>query len=163
MTNACSIFWETNRLYSRKPISAEGQLAAQKFCPRGGDMAGSQFCRFKYRHGGLFGVVLSLVLCAGAGSADAQHAAEALSLSPMNFDMWCQETRGLSPARCDQRIPMDDAAFQAFSNTIETYEILGLRARAKDREINQDILHYDPVDHPTEFSAPQTDRPNRGD
>jgi hypothetical protein len=90
----------------------------------------------------------------------AQHAAESLKLQPMNFDMWCQETERLAPDRCDQRIPMDDAAFQDFSNKIETYEIRNLNGRDRYIEIDRDIVHYDPVDHPTEFSAPQVDRPN---
>ena len=76
--------------------------------------------------------------------------------------MWCQETQKLPPARCDRRSPADDAAFQTFSNRIETYEMEYLRARARDREIDRDIVHYDPEEGPTEFSVPQTDQPDRG-
>jgi hypothetical protein len=108
-------------------------------------------------------ILTLLAIFCGAGSALAQEASDSMKLQPMNFDMWCQETQKLPPSRCDQRRPADDAAFQIFSNYIETYEIRNLRATERTREINRDIVHYDPIDHPTEFSAPQTSQPNRGD
>lgn len=106
-------------------------------------------------------ILTMLAVICGAGSAQAQEASDSMKLEPMNFDMWCQETQKLPPSRCDQRWPADDAAFQTFSNYIETYEIKNLRATERSREIDRDIVHYDPVDRPTEFSAPQTDQPSR--
>jgi hypothetical protein len=108
-------------------------------------------------------ILTLLVMFAGMGSARAQEGSGPWKLQPMNFDMWCQETEHLAPARCDQRSPADDAAFQSFSNKVESYEIDSLRRQARNREIMQDIVHYDPVDHPMELSAPQTDQPNRND
>jgi len=102
-----------------------------------------------------------LAVSSGAGSALAQQGAESLKLQPMNFDMWCQETEQLPAARCDQRIPADDVTFSSFTNKIETYEMRSLRARERERQINTDFLHYDPVDHPTAISAPQTEVPVR--
>jgi hypothetical protein len=102
-----------------------------------------------------------LAACSAAGSALAQQETETLKLQPLNFDMWCQETEQLPAARCDRRIPADDAGFSTFTSKIETYEMRSLRDRAREREISRDILHYDPVDHPTAISAPQTDMPVR--
>ncbi|HEX3667144.1 MAG TPA: hypothetical protein VHU23_18120 [Rhizomicrobium sp.] len=83
-------------------------------------------------------------------------------LHEMNFDMWCQEQQHLSPERCDKRLPQDDAAFQAYTNKIENYEIPYLQRRQKDQTLNQVIIHNDPVDHPTLPSQPQTDEPPAG-
>ena len=80
----------------------------------------------------------------------------------MNFDMWCQEQQHLPPDRCDKRLPQDDAAFQAYSNKIENYEIPYLRHQQNDQTLNQTIIHNDPVDHPTLPSQPQTDDPPAG-
>lgn len=112
---------------------------------------------------GMSRVILALLaMYSGIGSAAAQQGSEPWKLQSQNFDMWCQETQRLPPARCDRRSPADDAAFQTFSNKLETYEIENLRGQSRNDEINRDIVHYDPVDHPTEFSAPQTDQPERG-
>ena len=83
-------------------------------------------------------------------------------LHEMNFDMWCQEEQHLPPERCDKRLPQDDAAFQAYSNKIENYEIPYLQHQGNEQTINRDIVHNDPVDHPTLPSQPQTDQPPVG-
>lgn len=80
-------------------------------------------------------------------------------LHEMNFDIWCQEQKHLPPARCDQRLPADDAEFQAYRNQIEKYEIPYLQRRNDEENLNRVILHNDPVDHPTLPSQPQTDQP----
>jgi len=80
-------------------------------------------------------------------------------LNDMNFDMWCQEEQHLPPARCDKRLPDDDAAFQAYRNKIETYEIPYLQRKRDELTINRDILHNDPVGNPTRPSQPQTEQP----
>ncbi|MGH6877338.1 MAG: hypothetical protein ACREHV_08170, partial [Rhizomicrobium sp.] len=77
----------------------------------------------------------------------------------MNFDMWCQEQQHLDPDRCDKRLPADDAAFQAYSNKIESYEIPWLQRRDREENLNRVIIHNDPVDHPTLPSQPQADQP----
>jgi hypothetical protein len=69
-------------------------------------------------------------------------------LREISFDMWCQETRHFPPARCDKRLPEDDAAFQAYVDTIERYETQKLNTQARDRHIEQMIDRADPVDHP---------------
>ena len=96
-------------------------------------------------------ILTFLAMFSGVGSAVAQQESEPLKLQSQNFDMWCQETQRLPPARCDQRSSADDAAFQAFSNRFETYEIENLRVQTRNDEINREIVHYDPVDRPTEF------------
>lgn len=107
-------------------------------------------------------ILTLLAIFSGIGSASAQRESEPLKLQSLNFDMWCQETQKLPPARCDRRSPADDAAFQTFSNKLETYEIENMRVQTRNDEINREIVHYDPVGRPTEFSVPQTDRPDRG-
>ena len=100
-----------------------------------------------------------LIICLSFGGAEAQQGPRPFRLQEMNFDLWCQETQQLPPERCDQRLPADDAAFQAYENKMEAYEIDYLKRHAQDRSIDRNILHYDPIDHPREISAPQTDRP----
>ena len=80
-------------------------------------------------------------------------------LTEMNFDMWCQEEQHLPPARCDKRLPEDDAAFQAYRNKIENYEIPYLQRKRDEQTLNRVILHNDPVDHPTRPSQPQAEQP----
>jgi hypothetical protein len=80
-------------------------------------------------------------------------------LHEMNFDMWCQEEQHLPPDRCDKRLPADDAAFQAYRNKIERYEIPYLEQREHEQNLNRVIIHADPVDHPTLPSQPQTEQP----
>jgi hypothetical protein len=92
-----------------------------------------------------------------AARADAQ--ATSYPLAEINFDMWCQETQHLPPDRCDKRLPKDDADFEAFIAKYEKYEIPYLQRRDDAIEFNKVILHNDPVDHPVEPSAPQTDQP----
>jgi hypothetical protein len=72
----------------------------------------------------------------------------------MNFDMWCQEEQHLPPARCDKRLPEDDADFNAYRAKIERYEIPYLQQQQKQLQINSNILHNDPVDHPNRPSQP---------
>ena len=93
--------------------------------------------------------------------ADAQSA-QPYALHEMNFDMWCQEQQHLPPDRCDKRLPQDDAAFQAYSNKIENYEIPYLQRQQNEQTINRTIIHNDPVDHPTLPSQPQADQPPAG-
>lgn len=101
------------------------------------------------------GILAGIVLALVASRADAQ----AYQLHEMNFDMWCQEQQHLPPERCDKRLPQDDAAFQAYTNKIENYEIPYLKRRKDDETLNRVIIHNDPVDHPTLPSQPQADQP----
>jgi hypothetical protein len=82
-------------------------------------------------------------------------AQEPYPLHEMNFDMWCQEEKHLPPDRCDQRLPQDDAEFEAYRATIEKYEIPYLQQRQQEQNLNQLIVHNDPVDHPIQPSTPQ--------
>lgn len=66
----------------------------------------------------------------------------------INFDMWCQETQHLPPARCDKRLPADEAAFEDYREKVEKYEIPYLRGRESGAQLNRVILHNDPVDNP---------------
>jgi hypothetical protein len=97
----------------------------------------------------------------GAAQVSAQND-RPYPLHEMNFDMWCQEQQHLPPARCDKRLPQDDAAFQAYTNKIENYEIPYLQRQQNDQTLNRVIIHNDPVDHPTLPSQPQTDQPPPG-
>jgi hypothetical protein len=93
-----------------------------------------------------------------AGRADAQSST-ALPLQEMNFDMWCQDEQKLPPERCDKRTPADDAAFQAYREKIEHYEVPYLEKREQSDNLNRVLLHNDPVDHPTQPSQPQEQAP----
>ncbi len=75
-------------------------------------------------------------------------------LQNMNFDMWCQEQQHLPPERCDERLPEDDADFNAYRAKIERYEIPYLQQQQKELQLNSGILHNDPVDNPTRPSQP---------
>ncbi|MGD0192732.1 MAG: hypothetical protein ABSD74_18490 [Rhizomicrobium sp.] len=97
-------------------------------------------------------VLGSLAVAAIAGRAEAQ---QPYPIQEMNFDMWCQEEKHLPPERCDQRLPDDDAEFQAYRNTIEKYEIPYLQHREQQENLNRVIIHGDPIDHPDTPSAPQ--------
>ncbi len=105
---------------------------------------------------GIFVAGLALVLLTVRASGQGE---KPYPLHEMNFDMWCQEEQHLPPDRCDRRLPGDDAAFQAYRNKIERYEIPYLQHRRDEQTLNRVILHNDPVDHPTLPSQPQTDQP----
>lgn len=85
-------------------------------------------------------VALFAVPAAGQGGA--------LDLTPMNFDLWCQETQHLPPDRCDRRLPNDEAAFEAYRDKVEKYEIPYLKGRETGQQLDRAILHNDPVDKP---------------
>lgn len=103
---------------------------------------------------GIVAAGFALAVLATRAGAQAPYA-----LHEMNFDMWCQEEQHLPPERCDKRLPQDDAAFQAYSNKIENYEIPYLQQKKKEQTVNSVIIHNDPVDHPTLLSQPQADQP----
>ncbi|HUO90812.1 MAG TPA: hypothetical protein VMU08_16680 [Rhizomicrobium sp.] len=70
------------------------------------------------------------------------------NVEDINFDLWCQETQHLPPARCDQRLPADEAAFEDYRAKVEKYEIPYLKGRENGAQLNRVILHNDPVDNP---------------
>jgi hypothetical protein len=69
-------------------------------------------------------------------------------LKTMNFDLWCQETQHLAPDRCDQRLPDDEATFEAYRAKVEKYEVPYLKSRENGQQLDRAILHNDPVDNP---------------
>jgi hypothetical protein len=87
--------------------------------------------------------------------SDPQGASTRYDVYNMNFDMWCQEQQHLPVARCDKRLPEDDAAFNTYRAKIERYEIPYLRERQRQQQLNIGILHNDPVDRPSQPSEPQ--------
>ena len=103
-------------------------------------------------------VAAGLLLALFAGGAVAQGD-KPYPLHEMNFDLWCQEQMHLPPARCDKRLPEDDAQFQAYRSKIEHYEIPYLQRRDEEQNLNRVILNNDPVDHPTLPSQPQSSQP----
>jgi hypothetical protein len=86
--------------------------------------------------------------------SDPQSRATRYDVQQMNFDMWCQEQQHLAADRCDKRLPGDDAAFNAYRSKIERYEIPYLREQQRRQQLNRDILHNDPVDHPNRPAEP---------
>lgn len=80
--------------------------------------------------------------------------AQSVSLTEMNFDLWCQQQANLPPERCDKRLPEDDARFEAYQKKIQGYEVPYLQQKQQKEHLNEVILHNDPVDHPTEPSQP---------
>ncbi len=97
----------------------------------------------------VWGGVVAVVLTARA------EAQQPYVLQETSFDMWCQEEKHLPPARCDKRLPADDAEFQAYRSTIEKYEIPYLQKKQSDENLNRVIIHNDPLDHPAQPSVPQ--------
>ena len=65
----------------------------------------------------------------------------------MSFDLWCQEQKGLPPARCDKHTPEDESAFEAYRAKIERYEIPRSSAQYNQGRVNRDIMNADPVDN----------------
>ena len=104
-------------------------------------------------------VLASLALAALISRADAQSTR--YNLQEMNFDLWCQEEQHLPPDRCDKRLPADNAAFEAYREKIEKYEIPYLQNKENEQQFNRVILHNDPVDNPTEPSQPQNSQPTQ--
>jgi hypothetical protein len=80
------------------------------------------------------------------------------SVQNMNFDMWCQEEQHLPPNRCDKRLPEDDAAFDAYRDKVERYEVPYLQEQDRRLKLSTGILHNDPVDHPDQPSQLQDTR-----
>jgi len=86
-----------------------------------------------------------LVLMLAGGSAAAQVGRN-YDITPLNFDLWCQQTAHVAPDRCDKRLPDDEAAFEAYRAKMDAYEIEYLKQKNKDARIETDILHNDPTD-----------------
>ena len=84
-----------------------------------------------------------------SGGAQAQR----LDVQTMNFDLWCQETQHLPVARCDKRLPEDEATFEAYRAKVEKYETDYLRGQEAGAQLNRTILHNDPVDNPVDKNA----------
>ena len=90
---------------------------------------------------------------------DPQSQSTRYPVQEMNFDMWCQEQQHLPPDRCDKRLPEDDAAFSAYRDKVERYEIPYLQEQERRVKLSTGILHNDPVDHPDQPSQPQNQPP----
>ena len=90
--------------------------------------------------------VISAIVISGISAAHAQQSP--MKYQPMSFDMWCQEQQHLPQARCDKRLPEDDAAFQDYVNGIEDYETQQLNSQAREHRLNQTILNHDPSANP---------------
>ena len=80
-------------------------------------------------------------------------------LHNINFDLWCQEQAHLPPDRCDKRLPEDNAAFEAYVDKIQKYEVPYLEQKQQEEDFSRVILHNDPVDNPTKPSTPQSPEP----
>jgi hypothetical protein len=61
------------------------------------------------------------VILAGLGVALVSLLSTPASARNLYFDMWCQE-QGYSKDRCDQRLPDDVTAFEAYWRAVEKYE-----------------------------------------
>ncbi|HWU26675.1 MAG TPA: hypothetical protein VN154_09765 [Rhizomicrobium sp.] len=102
----------------------------------------------------LFAAAALGALTLRAGAQEGAYGASRYSLQEINFDMWCQEERHLPPERCDKRTPQDDADYRAYVAKIESYEIPYLQEQRDEATLNRVIIHNDPIDHPTQTSAP---------
>jgi hypothetical protein len=88
-------------------------------------------------------------LCvAGFSAAALAQVGRNYDVKTMNFDLWCQETAHLPPARCDKRTPDDEKVFEDYRAQIEHYEVPYLQQQQKDLALQRDIIDNDPVDHP---------------
>ena len=84
---------------------------------------------------------------AGFSAAALAQVGRNYAVKTMNFDLWCQETAHLAPARCDKRTPEDEKVFEDYRAQIERYEVPYLQQQQKDLALGRDILDNDPVDH----------------
>jgi hypothetical protein len=91
------------------------------------------------------GALLLTAFALTATQAFAQTPPTSYKLTNQNFDMWCQETKHYPPERCDKRLPEDDAEFKEFRQTVETYELQRLQQQRQGQELDQGVLHNDPV------------------
>ena len=105
----------------------------------------------------VFVALASPVVAQGAPPQDDPHHMR-YDVPEMNFDLWCQEQQHLPPDRCDKRLPEDDAAFNAYREKIERYEIPYLQDQQRRIDIDRTILHNDPVDNP-QTPAQKGDQP----
>jgi hypothetical protein len=76
------------------------------------------------------------------------------NVQDINFDMWCQETEGLDPDRCDKRLPEDNAKYEAYRNAFEKYEIPYLQRKNADQNLNRVVIHADPVPNENAVNNP---------
>jgi hypothetical protein len=108
-------------------------------------------------------LILGVALAALAVSALAQQnpndRTARYPVTELNFDLWCQETEGLPPDRCDKRLPEDDAKFQAYVATIQGYEVPYLQDRQEKADMNRVIFHNDPIDHSHRPGTPSNPAP----
>jgi hypothetical protein len=91
----------------------------------------------------LFAALLLLI-----GAAAQAQVRQNYDVTPLNFDLWCQETAHIAPDRCDKRLPEDEETFEAYRAKIDAYEIPYLQQKNKDARIETDIMHNDPTDRP---------------
>jgi hypothetical protein len=105
--------------------------------------------------------ILVAAVFAAAFAAPARAQNQHYDVENINFDLWCQETQHLPPARCDKRLPADEAAFEDYRSKVEKYEIPYLQGRENGAQLNRVILHGDPVDNPvTKNPAAQEQLPS---
>ena len=91
------------------------------------------------------GIFLAM-LVAGALCAPAQAQRNSnYAVKEMNFDLWCQLQANLPAERCDKRTAQDEAAFNAYRDKVEAYEIPYLQRKNADARLDRNILHADPV------------------
>jgi len=76
------------------------------------------------------------------------------NVQTINYDLWCQETEGLPPDRCDKRLPEDDAKYEAYRNAVEKFEIDYLKRKDADQNLSRVIIHADPVPSENPSSHP---------
>ena len=72
-----------------------------------------------------------------------------LEITPMNFDLWCQETMRYPAERCEQRLAADMREFESFRAVIERQETLYLMEQRRDAEA------FDQADR--DYGSPWTD------
>ena len=105
----------------------------------------------------LFAAFATASLAVGAEAQEGTYGGR-YPLHEINFDMWCQEQRHLPPERCDKRLPQDDADYRAYVAKIEDYEVQYLHEKSNEVNLDRDIVHNDPIDHPNQTSAPQVNQ-----
>ena len=97
---------------------------------------------------------LAALALAGLGGSSQAQTGRNYDVQTMNFDMWCQETAHLPPARCDKRSDADEKTFETYRAQIERYEVPYLQQQQSDLQLSRDILHNDPVDNPANQDSP---------
>lgn len=93
----------------------------------------------------LIGLALTTLALPVAAQQNPNDKTTRYAVQDVNFDLWCQNTEGLPPDRCDKRTAEDEAKYEAYRDLIDKYELPYLKRKNADQNLNRIVIHADPV------------------